>query len=61
MWRLLIERSDLVAKRVVFLKEMHEVTQQTFNIFKIIVSSVLLYKFPRKSRAPLPSGVASTF
>jgi len=32
---------------------MHEIKQSIYNILRIVINSILLYNFPRKSRAPV--------
>jgi hypothetical protein len=49
----LIEWSNLIAARVVFLKAMHEIKYLVSDILRIIINLILLHNFPRKSSAPL--------
>jgi hypothetical protein len=50
--KLLIEWSDLSATGVVFVKTTHEIKQSISDILIITIYSILLHKFPRKSRSP---------
>jgi hypothetical protein len=43
------ERSDLIGPRAVFLKALHEVKQSIPDILRILINSIILYSFPRKS------------
>jgi hypothetical protein len=50
-WKLLIERSDLVASRLVFLTAMLQIEQSSSDTSRILINSVLLcisQKFPRR-------------
>jgi hypothetical protein len=55
--KLCIEQSELVATRVAFLRE---IKQQISDILRIVINSILLYNFPRKSRAPPPPPAPGT-
>jgi len=51
--KLSMERSYLVAARVVFVKGQHEIKQSISDILRIIISYILLSSFPRKFSGPL--------
>jgi len=52
---LLIEQSDPISARIVFLNAIHEIKRLTPDILRIVINWILLYNFPRKS-CTLPKG-----